>query len=199
MLKVRESDMSEDVGAFIKLASDRYVLVLVCTQHAGSRIGLIITICINVHYSYNSERKMKFTTSSGNSLLINQRKAFRMLLWLCTYNEFYIQKVRIIYFRFSSAIVVIIVHFCSQISSKALAEIFDSKLMGIIEPEFISLLKTFIYPECMILCPEATPPPDENAQRLRLTESMRVVPLPPQAKSEMVDPLGALFNTLIQG
>ena len=85
----------ENVDALTKLAKERFeTTLLVCYMQ-------IFTHTIYGTCSYSSEHKMKLTTSYGHLLEIDERNAFRMLLWLCIYNKFYVKKVQISC-RFSS-------------------------------------------------------------------------------------------------
>ena len=82
-----------------------------------------------------------------------------------------------------------------QNHSWILAETFGNNLRGVIEPEFIALLQSFIYPKYMLHKPEAPLAMDENAQRLAVTETpqgIQVVPL--QGEGTKIDPIFELFN-----
>ena len=65
-------------------------------------------------------------------------------------------------------------------------------MRGILEPEFIGLLQSFLYPKCMIQNPEVAPEQDMNAPRFAVTKSLQVVPL--QREGDKKDPIFELFN-----
>ena len=76
-------------------------------------------------------------------------------------------------------------------SQKLADEIYNS-LRGTLEPEFIGLLQSFIYPKNMIKAPESPPDMDENAIKFELTDSLHVVQL--QTEGKRRDPIFELFN-----
>ena len=80
----------KNMDALTKLAKERFETVLIkgMVQWLFTQFNVLGTC------SYSSEHKMKLTTSYGHLLEIDERNAFRMLLWLCVYNEFYVKKVQ---------------------------------------------------------------------------------------------------------
>ena len=82
-----------------------------------------------------------------------------------------------------------------QIHSRALADAISNSLRGVLEPEFISFMQSFLYPvDYMIQIAEYPPPLNENAPRLRFTDDHQFVPL--QGEGERTDPIFELFNSV---
>ena len=136
---------------------------------------------------------MKLTNSDSSGLLISKRNAFRMLLWLCVYYRFFVTKVQSIWciILLTSKHTLLLL----QIHSRVLADAINNSLRGVLEPEFISFIQSFLYPiEYMIKNTESPPPLDENAPRLQHTEDHQFVPL--QGEGERTDPIFELFNSV---
>ncbi len=64
-------------------------------------------------------------------------------------------------------------------------------MQGVLEPEFIALLQSFIHPKWMIQTPEPEPIIDETADRLAFVGG-QVVPV--ERKGNLSDPIYELFN-----
>ena len=79
-----------------------------------------------------------------------------------------------------------------QVQSRILADVISNEFRGVFDTEFIGLLQSFIFPQCMIQDPEIPPEMNENAQRFYITEDLDIVPL--QREGNKKDPIFELFN-----